>query len=119
MSQFYVSSLIEIIHYLSDALLQCDANTRVAELFCDEFDDVDFEMVLCCFEATHKVGFKEELVNIPIEQYEELSLEEFLENYLDPREQKDSLFVAKRFRMFEDALTRAIAEEGAPDGGFE
>ena len=42
-----------------------------------------------------------------------------LENYLDPREQKDSLFVAKRFRMFEDALTRAIAEEGAPEGGFE
>jgi hypothetical protein len=76
-------------------------------------------MVLCCFEATHKVGFKEELINIPIEQYEELSLEEFLENYLDPREQKDSLFVAKRFRMFEDALTRAIAEESAPDGGFE
>ena len=75
--------------------------------------------VLCCFEATHKVGFKEELVNIPIEQYEELSLEEFLESYLDPSEQKDSLFVAKRFRMFEDALTRAIAEEGAPEGGFE
>ena len=88
MSQFYVSSLIEIIHYLSDALLQCDANTRVAELFCDEFDDVDFEMVLCCFEATHKVGFKEELINIPIEQYEELSLEEFLKLFRPARAER-------------------------------
>ena len=66
---------------------------------------------MCCFEATHRLSFKEELVNIPIDQYEDLSLEEFLDAYLDLTEQKDPLFVAQRFRMFEDALTRAIAEE--------
>lgn len=111
MSSYYISSFIDIIHYLSDSLVQCDASTKIAELFGEEFDDVDFEMAMCCFEATHRVAFKQELVNIPIDQYEERSLEEFLETYLDLEEQKDPLFVAQRFRMFEDALTRAIAEE--------
>jgi hypothetical protein len=118
MSQYYIESFVGIIHYVSDCLLQCDASTRIAELFCDEFDDVDFEMVLCCFEATHRVAFREELIQTPIEQYEELSIEEFLENFLDTTEQSDPLFVTKRFRMFEDALTRAIAEEGNPETGI-
>ena len=111
MSSFYVSSLVDIIHYLSDSLVQCDAGTRIAELFGEEFDDVDFEMAMCCFEATHRLAFKQELVNIPIDQYEELSLEDFIEAYLDVTEQKDPLFVAQRFKMFEEALTRAIADE--------
>ena len=115
MSQYYISSFVEIIHYVSDSLLQCDSNTRIAELFCDEFDDIDFEMVLCCFEATHRLTFHEKLIQTPVEQYEELSLEEFLETYLDTSEQSDPLFVTKRFRMFEDALTRAISEEGNPE----
>lgn len=111
MSSFYISSLIEIIHYISDSLVQCDAGTKIAELFGEEFDDVDFEMALCCFEATHRMAFRQDLTDIPIEQYEELSLEEFLETYLDRTEQKDPLFVAQRFRLFEAALTRAISEE--------
>ena len=118
MSSYYISSFIDIIHYLSDSLVQCDASTKIAELFGEEFDDVDFEMAMCCFEATHRVAFKQELVNIPIDQYEERSLEEFLEAYLDLEEQKDPLFVAQRFRMFEDALTRAIAEEHTGPEGF-
>ncbi len=116
MSSFYTSSFVEIIHYLSDSLVQCDAGTRIAELFGEEFDDVDFEMAMCCFEATHRLAFKQELMNIPIEQYEELSLEDFLDTYLDLTEQKEPLFVAQRFRMFEEALTRAIADEqSGPD----
>ena len=106
MSNYYTSSLIEILHYLSDSLLQCDSSTRIAELFGEEFDDVDFEMALCCFEATHKLAFKQTLVDVPVEEYEELSLEEFVEAYLDLSEQKAPLFVAQRFRMFEEALTR-------------
>ncbi len=113
MSQFYTSSLINIIHYLSESLIQCDANTRIAELFGDEFDDVDFEMALCCFEATHRVAFRDELQNVPIDQYEELTIEEFLDKYLDPVEQEDELFITKRFRLFEEALTRALLEEGS------
>ncbi len=116
MSSFYISSLIEIIHYISDSLVQCDAGTKIAELFGEEFDDVDFEMALCCFEATHRMAFRQDLIDIPIEQYEELSLEEFLETYLDRAEQKDPLFVAQRFRLFEAAITRAISEE---QGGEE
>ena len=111
MSTYYTSSLVEIIHYVSDALVQCDASTKVAELFGEEFDDVDFEMALCCFEATHRLAFRDDLIHTPIDQYEEISLEEFLDTYLDMIEQKDPLFVTKRFRIFEDAITRAIAEE--------
>ena len=118
MSSFYISSFIDIIHYLSDSLVQCDTGTKIAELFGEEFDDVDFEMAMCCFEATHRLAFRQELVNIPIDQYEELSLEEFLETYLDKNEQKDPLFVAQRFRMFEEALTRAIAEEQSGEEEF-
>jgi hypothetical protein len=111
MSTYYTSSVVEIIHYVSDALVQCDASTKIAELFGEEFDDVDFEMALCCFEATHRLAFRDDLINTPIDNYEELSLEEFLDTYLDLTEQKDPLFVTKRFRIFEDAITRAIAEE--------
>ena len=50
-------------------------------------------------------------MHTPIDSYEELSLEEFLDTYLDLTEQKDPLFVAKRFCIFEDAITRAISEE--------
>ena len=106
MSTYYTSSLVEIIHYVSDALVQCDASTKVAELFGEEFDDVDFEMALCCFEATHRLAFRDDLIQTPVDQYEE-----FLDTYLDLTEQKDPLFVTKRFRIFEDAITRAIAEE--------
>ena len=113
MSDFYIASFIQIIHFLSDNLVQCDSNTKIAELFCEEFDDVDLELALCCFEATHRVAFQESLQQVPIEQYENLSLEDFLDKYLDPKEQTDPLFVAKRFRMFDDVLTRAILEEGS------
>ncbi|MEK0446283.1 MAG: hypothetical protein RLZZ399_1604 [Verrucomicrobiota bacterium] len=109
---FYTSSFIQIIHYVSEALVQCDANTKLAELFGDEFDDVDFELALCCFEATHRLAFRDELQTVTLDQYEDLTIEEFLETYLDPQEQADALFVAKRFRMFEEALTRALVDEG-------
>lgn len=118
MSSYYVSSFVEIIHFISESLVQCDAGTRIAELFGEEFDDVDFEMALCCFEATHRLVFREALNTTPAEDYEELSLEEFLETYLDPTEQTDPLFIAKRFRLYEDVLTRAIVEEQAGPQDF-
>jgi hypothetical protein len=108
---FYVSSFIEILHYISEDLLQCDAGTTIAELFSDEFDDLDFELALTCFEATHKVGFREKFWEIEIEDYEELSIEEFLETHLDPKEQTDPLFVTKRFLYYERSLCDAMREE--------
>lgn len=118
MRSFYISSFIEIIHYISDSLVQCDADTKIAELFGEEFDDVDFEMSLCCFEATHRIAFKGDLQKVPIDHYEEMTLEEFLEAYLEEGEQTDPLFIAKRFRIFEDALTRALMEEGNSHSDF-
>ena len=53
---YYVTSFISIVHFISDDLIQCDATTRIVELFGDEFDDLDFELALCCFESTHKVA---------------------------------------------------------------
>src|SRR3954468_15823884 len=97
---FYVTSFVSILHFISDELIQCDASTRVAELFCDEFDDLDFELAICCLEATHKVAFDEKLWQIEPEDYEELSIEEFIETFVDGREERDPLFVTKRFLMF-------------------
>jgi hypothetical protein len=110
-TSYYVSSLIEILHYISDELLQCDAGTTISELFSDDFDDLDFELALTCFEGTHKLAFKEEVWKTKVENFEEKTLEEFLEEYLDPREQKDPLFVTKRFLYYERSLADALREE--------
>jgi hypothetical protein len=111
MSSYFVDSFIQILHFISDDLIQCDSTTTIGELFCDEFDDLDFELALCCFEATHKVGFRDELWRIQPEDYEDLTIEEFLEKFVEPQEQTDPLFVTKRFLMFQDSLTKALAEE--------
>jgi hypothetical protein len=108
---FYVSAFIQILHYISDDLLQCDASTTIGELFTDEFDDLDFELALTCFEATHKVAFKETFWKTELEEMEELTLEEFIETQVDQREQKDPLFVTKRFLFYEKSLTDALREE--------
>jgi hypothetical protein len=113
-TSYYVHSLIEILHYISDELLQCDAGTNIAELFSDDFDDLDFELALTCFEGTHKVAFKEIVWKNTIEEYEEKTIEEFVEEYLDPREQKDPLFVTKRFLFYERSLADALREEYDP-----
>jgi hypothetical protein len=109
---FYVDSFIQILHCISDNLVQCDATTQIGELYCDEFDDVDFELALCCFEATHKLAFKEELWTLAPEEYEDETIEEFIERFLNSREQTDPLFVTKRFLLFQEELTRALTEEG-------
>lgn len=108
---YYVTSFISIIQFISDDLIQCDATTRIAELFGDEFDDLDFELALCCFESTHKVAFADRLWETDEEDYEELTIEEFLETYIDGKEQRDPLFVTKRFLMFQESLTKALTEE--------
>ena len=108
---YFVTSFISILHFVSDDLIQCDSTTRIAELFCDEFDDLDFELALCCFEATHKVAFLDKLWEIDPEDYEEQTIEEFVETFVDGREQRDPLFVTKRFLMFQESLTQALDEE--------
>lgn len=108
---YFVSSFIQILHFISDDLIQCDTTTAVGELFCEEFDDLDFELALCCFEATHKVAFSDKLWEIEPEEYEDLTIEEFVEKFVDAREQRDPLFVTKRFLMFQDSLTKALTEE--------
>ena len=110
-TSYYVHSLIEILHYISEELLQCDAGTNIAELFSDEFDDLDFELALTCFEGTHKLAFREELWKSTLEDYEEKTIEEFVEEFLDPREQKDPLFVTKRIILYERSFADALREE--------
>ena len=108
---YYVTSFINILHFISDDLIQVDSTTRIAEIFGDEFDDLDFELALCCFEATHKVAFADRLWDAEDEEYEELSIEEFIDSFVDGREQRDALFVTKRFMMYQDSLTKALTEE--------
>ena|SRR5215204_6196828 len=111
---YYTDSFIAILHFVSEDLVQADATTQIGELFCEEFDDVDFELALCCFEATHKMAFTDELWKVPAEDYEDMTIEEFIEKFLDSREQQDPLFVTKRFLMFQEALTKALTENGQP-----
>lgn len=108
---YYVHSFVEILHHITDELIQCDAGTTVGELFGDDFDDLDFELALTCFEATNKIAFKDSLWKTDIEEYDEKTLEEFLETYIDPREQKDPLFVTKRFLFYEKSLSDALRDE--------
>lgn len=108
---YYVSGLIQILHFISDELLQCDSSTTIGELFCEEFDDLDFELALTCFEATYKVAFAESCWKTEIDEYEDKTIEEFIEAYLDPREQTDPLFVTKRFLFFEKSLAEALRDE--------
>ncbi len=110
-TSYYVNSLIEILHYISDDLLQCDSGTTISELFSDDFDDLDFELALTCFEGTHRLAFKDHVWKDELESFEEKTLEEFVEEYLDPREQKDPLFVTKRFLFYEKSLAAALREE--------
>ena len=119
-TSYYVHSLIEILHYISDDLLQCDTSTTIAELFSDDFDDLDFELALTCFEGTHKLAFKDHVWKDELETFEEKTIEEFIETYLDPREQKDPLFVTKRFLFYEKSLAEALREEydAPPPGEF-
>ncbi len=112
---YYVTSFINILHFISDDLIQVDSTTRVAEVFGDEFDDLDFELALCCFEATHKVSFAAKLWESEADDYEELTIEEFIEEYVEGGEQRDPLFVTKRFMMYQESLTKALTEE-AEDG---
>ena len=109
---FYVTSFVSILHFISDDLIQCDATTKIAELFCEEFDDLDFELALCCFEATHKLAFQDKLWQVEPEEYEDFTIEDFIENFIDSEEQRDPLFVTKRFLMFQESLTKAFSEEG-------
>lgn len=108
---YYVTSFIGIVHFISDDLVQCDASTKIAEIFCDEFDDLDFELAICCFEATHKVAFDEKLWQTEPDDYEDLTVEEFVETYVGNVEQRDPLFVTKRFLMFQESLTKALTDE--------
>jgi hypothetical protein len=108
---YFVDSFISILHFVSDDLVQADATTQVGELFCEEFDDLDFELALCCFEATHKVAFCDKLWENDPEEYEDLTIEEFLETFVESKEQRDPLFVTKRFLMFQESLTKALTEE--------
>ncbi len=110
-TSYYVHSLIEILHYISDDLLQCDSGTTISELFSDDFDDLDFELALTCFEGTHRLAFKDHVWKDELESFEEKTIEEFVEEYLDPREQKDPLFVTKRFLFYEKSLAAALREE--------
>ena len=63
----------------------------------------------------HKVAFADRLWETDAEDYEEMTIEEFLEAFVDAREQRDPLFVTKRFLMFQESLTKALTEEAEGD----
>ncbi len=110
-ASYFVDSFIAILHFVSDDLIQADASTQIGELFCEEFDDLDFELAICCFEASHRVAFSDRLWQVDPEENESMTIEEFIETYVEPSEQRDPLFVTKRFLMFQESLTKALTDE--------
>ncbi len=104
---YLVTSFLSIVRYVSEDRVLCEEVTRIKELFSDEFDDLDFELVLCAFEATHRVAFSDALWKQQPEDYDQLTIEEFLEQFIDPAEQRDPLFVAQRFVMLRETLDNA------------
>ena len=40
-----------------------------------------------------------------------MTIEEFIDAYVEQQEQRDPLFVTKRFLMFQESLTKALTEE--------
>ncbi len=104
---YLITSFLAIVRYVSEDRVLCEEVTRIKELFSEDFDDLDFELVLCAFEATHRAAFSDQLWQQQPEDYENLTIEEFLEQYLEQGEQRDPLFVAQRFIMFRETLDNA------------
>ena len=108
---FYVTSFVSILHFISDDLIQCDASTRIAELFCDEFDDLDFELAICCFEATTSRRLRGPALAVRAGGLRGNDDRGFHRGFVEDQEQRDPLFVTKRFLMFQESLTKAFTEE--------
>lgn len=115
--QYLVSSFISIIRFISEDQLLCEESTKIDDLFSEDFDDLDFEMALCAFEATHRVSFSSELSEIPPDEYGNMTVEEFIEKYVLPEEQRDLQFITKRFLMFREAMEEYY--EGQDTDEFE
>ena len=105
---YLVSSFVAIVRCVSDDRVHCEEESKIEDLFSDEFDDLDFELVLCCFEATHKMAFLRQLASATFEEYGRLTIEEFLEAYLEQAEQRDPLFITNTFLMFRNTLESAL-----------
>ncbi len=105
---YLVSSFVAIVRCVSDDRVHCEEESRIEELFSDEFDDLDFELVLCCFEATHRLAFQRRLAEAAFEEYGRLNIEDFLDAFLDPAEQRDPLFITNTFLMFRNTLESAL-----------
>lgn len=108
---YFVTSFIEIARCISNNRLFCDAQTPIKNLFTDDFDALDFEMALCCFEATHRVAFNNQVWKINFDSYHHMSIEQFVETFTDQTQQMDPLFVTQRFLIFKEPLTQVMQSE--------
>jgi hypothetical protein len=109
---YFVSSFVSIVRCITEDRVLCEESTRIDDLFGEEFDDLDFELTLCCFEATHRVAFSPQLSSLTADDYGHMTIEEFIEQFVETREQRDPLFITKRFLMFRDALEEAYSDYG-------
>lgn len=71
-------------------------------------DDLDFELAVACFEATHRVSL--DYHDLADEDIVNLTIRELITRYLvtEGKEMSDPLFITKRFLMFKEALVDAI-----------
>ncbi|MFZ5807456.1 MAG: hypothetical protein ACOY3I_09665 [Verrucomicrobiota bacterium] len=116
---YFVTSFIEIARYISDQHLICDANTQIYELFGDDFDYLDFETSILCFEATHRIAFNPKIWETDPEEYYQMTIEDFIETYAGASEQRDPLFVAQRFLIFKECLLDVLENEQVEENQSE
>jgi hypothetical protein len=109
---YYVTSFIEIARHVSEDRLVCDGETTISDLISEDFDTLDFELALYCFEATHKLAFDDKLWDLELEEIGDLTIEGFVETFLDRQDQTDPLFVTRRFMMYRDTLEDAWDDNG-------
>jgi len=105
-----VDSFIQILQLVSleDTLITSDM--LLSDIVSEEgVDDLDFELAVICFEATHKVVLDYTLGEDQNND-ESLTLSDLIESHLvmNHPDISDSMFIAKRFIYFRDALFSSL-----------
>ncbi len=103
---YLVTSFIAIVQRVSNNRAVCDEDTTIGELLGNsDFDPLDFELAICCFEATHRMEF-----NDPGDDCDKLTITEFVEKFVEVPPHAGPLFVTNRFLLFKDSLVEVITQ---------
>lgn len=102
-------SFVKILSCVSETNKRVAPDTPLKRILSgQDYDSLDFELAVTCFEVTHHVSL--DYRDLTEEEFGELSIRRLIEEHLDTtgQESTDPLFVTKRFLIFKQALIQAI-----------